>query len=84
MIYMITVKTRQSDGRQLHTCASSKLGDDFLIWGTRIGKHYAFCQPYRDKRGASSPINRLRPTGTCGFMLVDGKIYVYSGPQALG
>ena len=66
---MITTKTRQSDGRkqklittcgsdntQPHTCASSKLGDDFLIWETRIGKHYAFCHPYRDKRGASSPI----------------------------
>ena len=68
---MITVKTRQSDGRkqklittcgsdntQLHTCASSKLGNDFLIWETRIGKHYAFCQPYRDKRGASSPMKK--------------------------
>ena len=68
--YMIPTKAREreeaeTDNKewpaQPQAASISGFGFAFLIWAALpwewICKHYAFCNPYRDKRGASSPIN---------------------------
>jgi hypothetical protein len=67
---MITAKATQSDGRKAETdnkcvpdsaqpLARPNLEQLVQIWVSAekpLCKHYDFCDPYRDKRGASSPI----------------------------
>jgi hypothetical protein len=66
---MISTKARQREEAEIdkevwpaqpQAAGISGFGFAFLIWTALprewIGKHYAFCHPYRDKRGASSPM----------------------------
>jgi hypothetical protein len=78
---MITAKATQSDGRKAETdnkcvpdsaqpLARPNLEQLVQIWVSAekpLCKHYDFCDPYRDKRGASSPINSISNIRFCGI-----------------